>query len=154
MLQRVEWPPRESVERDTLSPSRERVIKLATVPPMHIGTVAITKARRKRIDEDFLNFQGAAPIFSSSPFSKGKFNFHLQTPCNSLAAGFEPNKLSAEKRWKASDSKTKSSKPAPEKPHKVLRSSSSVITQGKSCNQSQYKMPPGTARVKNSTQGI
>eukprot|EP00092_Neocalanus_flemingeri_P031058 GFUD01033738.1.p1 GENE.GFUD01033738.1~~GFUD01033738.1.p1 ORF type:complete len:167 (+),score=54.46 GFUD01033738.1:88-588(+) len=134
---RVEWPPRESVERDTPSPLGERVIKLATVPPMHIGTVAITKARRKRIDEDFKNFQGAAPVFTSSPFAK---------------AGFEPNKLSAGKKWKPSESQARSSQPAPQKPHKVLRSSSSVITQEKYCNQTQYKMPPGTARVKNITQ--
>ena len=72
-FQRVEWPPRESMEKEAPSPSPtcERVIKLATVPPMHIGMVAISKARRKRIDEDFLNFQGAAPVFSSGPFSNG-----------------------------------------------------------------------------------
>eukprot|EP00091_Calanus_sinicus_P024231 TRINITY_DN8577_c0_g1_i3.p1 TRINITY_DN8577_c0_g1~~TRINITY_DN8577_c0_g1_i3.p1 ORF type:complete len:186 (+),score=44.64 TRINITY_DN8577_c0_g1_i3:53-559(+) len=140
---RVEWPPRESVEREGTppSPTCERVIKLATVPPMHMGMVAISKARRKRIDEDFLNFQGAAPVFSSGPFSN---------------AGFEPNKLSSEKRWKPSTFESTASKQTfHERPQKVLRSSSSVLTQRKSDKQVQYKMPPGTSKVnKHFKQGI
>ena len=157
-FQRVEWPPRESMEREAPSPSPtcERVIKLATVPPMHMGMVAISKARRKRIDEDFLNFQGAAPVFSSGPFSNGnlcqKYYCYLIQLC---PAAFEPKKLSSEKRWKPSTFESAPSKQMlHERPQKVLRSSSSVLTQGKSDKQAKYKMPPGTAKVhKHSKQG-
>ena len=70
------------------------------------------------------------------------------------AAGFEPNKLSTEKRWKPSHSKPRSPRPDIDKPHKLLRSSSSVLTQGKCSNHSRYKMPPGTAKVKKNTNAI
>ena len=74
---------------------------------------------------------------------------------NKYVDGFEPNKLPSEKRWKPSVSGPASRTTSYKRPHKVLRSSSSLLTQETSCKQTQYKMPPGTAKVqRQSIQGI
>ena len=83
------------------------------------------------------------------------YSIKLRFLFNTFIDGFEPNRLPSEKRWKPSVSRPASITTLCKRPQKVLRSSSSVLTQGKSCKQTPYKMPPGTAKVqRQSAQGI